>query len=404
MKLTPADQAAVRKHNTATVMDVLRHHAPLSRAELAARIGLNRSTVSSIIYDLLQQGLICETELQTARMGRPGMLLTLNSHGGGAVGLEIGVDFISILLCDFLAQVLWRERIPTTPKDTQAVILERAANLISQALTMAATQHLRLLGLGVGLPGLVDLNEGQLIVAPNLRWRDVPLRMLWSQRFGLPIFVENEANAAALGEYYFGAAKDVKNFLYLSAGVGLGGGIILNGQLYRGSHGYAGEIGHMTLYPNGLQCGCGKIGCWETVVGPRALIRRVQHDIQNGANSLVRTLVSGNLEAITVAAIVEAANAGDVTALAALDDVAHHLSVGIANLVNILNPSLVVLGGALNTASRFLLPTIEAAVKENVLGPAQDDLRIAPSAHGADACVIGAVALVLDEILQSPGL
>jgi len=404
VKSAPADQAAVRKHNTATVMDVLRHHAPLSRAELATRIGLNRSTVSSIIYDLLQQGLICETELQTARMGRPGMLLTLNPQGGGAIGVEIGVDFISILLCDFLAQVLWRERIATTLGDTQDVILERAAALISRALTIAATHHLRLMGIGVGLPGLVDLNEGKLIVAPNLRWRDVPLRALWSQRFGLPIFVENEANAAALGEYYFGVARDVKNFLYLSAGVGLGGGIILNGQLFRGSHGYAGEIGHMTLYPNGIRCGCGKIGCWETVVGPRALIRRVQHDVENGASSLVQTLVSGDLAAITVATIVEAANAGDATALAALADVAHHLGVGIANLVNIFNPSLVVLGGALNTASRFLLPTIETAFKENVLGPAQNDLRIAPSAHGADACVIGAVTLVLDEILRTPDL
>ncbi|MBN2004344.1 MAG: ROK family protein [Anaerolineae bacterium] len=404
MKSATADQAAIRKHNTATVLDVLRRYSPLSRAEVAARIGLNRSTVSSIIYDLLQQGLICETELQTARMGRPGMLLTLDSHGGGAIGVEIGVDFISVLLCDFLAQVLWRKRVTLSPEETQETVLERAEDLISTALTIAATQHLRLLGLGVGMPGLIDLNEGKLISAPNLRWHDVPLRLLWTQRFDLPVFVENEANAAALGEYYFGAAKDVTNFLYLSAGVGLGGGIMLNGRLFRGSHGYAGEIGHMTLYPNGLPCGCGKVGCWETVVGPRALIRRVQQDIQNGANSQVQTLVAGDLAAITVATIVEAANAGDATALGALADVAHHLSIGIANLVNIFNPDLVVLGGALSTASRFLLPAIKTAVKENVLGPAQNGLRIAPSAHGADACVMGAVALVLDEILRSPNL
>ncbi|HES77170.1 MAG TPA: ROK family transcriptional regulator [bacterium] len=401
-----ADQASVRKHNTALTLDVLRHRAPLSRAELAGLTGLNRSTISSIIADLLEQGLICETELQTPTTGRPGMLLTLNPNGGAAVGVEIGVDFISIVLSDFEARILWQQHTITDPDAEQITILERAESLTAEALSIAATRGLHPLGIGLGIPGLVDVRQGKLIFAPNLHWHDVPLRLMWTQRFGLPVYVENEANAAALGEYTFGVAKDIANFLYLSAGVGLGGGIVIDGQLYRGSHGFAGEIGHMTLYPDGKPCGCGKVGCWETVVGPRALIQRVRTAIQagGGLDGTTNSVWSGDPNAITVEAIVEAAEAGDEIALNALDDVAHHLSLGIANLVNIFNPELVVLGGALNTASDFLLPVIEKTVKKNVLAPSQIGLRIAPSAHGADACVMGAVALVLDEVLRMPNL
>ncbi len=166
-----------------------------------------------------------------------------------------------------------------------------------------------------------------------------------------PIYVENEANAAALGEYYFGAVKNVKDFIYLSAGVGLGSGIVMGGQLFRGMFGYAGEAGHMTMDINGELCGCGRRGCWETFVGPRAVLQRVRRSLALGEKSILHDMAKGDLQNITFDDVVQAALEGDNTAKYALDEVAFYLGIGIANLVNLFNVEVIVLGGALNKAS-----------------------------------------------------
>lgn len=398
-----ADQTLVRELNTSLILESLRTRGPLSRASLSSMLGLNRSTVSSVINELFEDNLVMEVGLESSSGGRPGMLLALNPEGGCAVGIEIGVDFISIILTDFTAKILWRRRVECHPEEGQDVILRRGEELAQEALAFGEARGMPHMGIGVGLPGLVDVEQGELVFAPNLHWRDVPLRTLWEERFGLPVFVENEANAAALGEYYFGVAQNVKNLIYLSAGVGLGGGIMINGKIFRGSSGFAGEIGHMTIDPEGLPCGCGKRGCWETLVGPRAIVRRVREKVGDNEGILSR-LVDGDNSLIDVSVVVEAAEAGDEAAITALREVGEQLGIGIANLVNVFNPELVVLGGALSLASAFLMPSIEEAVAAHVLSQPGEIVEIAASAHGADACAVGAVALVLDDILRQPTL
>ena len=396
------DQMLIRKMNTSIVLDCLRMHAPLSRANLAERTGLNRSTVSSIVSDLIDQTLVRETEYQSSGVGRPGMSLELDPRGGCAIGVEIGVDFISVILTDFVADVLWRRRVPSNFAESQEIIFRRAEELVARALALSEEQGLQSLGIGLGVPGLVDVREGTLVMAPNLGWQDVPLERIWSTRFHLPVFVENEANAAALGEYFFGVARDVASFIYLSAGVGLGGGIIIGSKLFRGSGGYAGEIGHMTVVPGGEPCGCGKRGCWETVAGPRAIVRYVKETLTEHPQGALYELVEGDLERVTVDNVVEAAGDGDGVALQALEEVGRQLGVGIANLINIFNPELVVLGGALSLAGDFLMPVVEETVRNHTLAQPHQVVRLARSAHGADACVMGTVALVLDDILREP--
>ena len=397
-----ADQTLVRELNTSLVLESLRTSGPLSRASLSSILGLNRSTVSSVINALVEEKMVREIGLESTTRGRPGMLLDLDPDGGCAVGVEIGVDFISVILTDFTAEILWRRRVASDPAEGQDAILSRSEELVRVALDVCLTRDLPQIGIGVGLPGLVDVRQGTLVFAPNLGWRDVPLQAMWEGRFDLPVFVENEANAAALGEYYFGVAQDVRNLIYLSAGVGLGGGIMINGKLFRGSSGYAGEIGHMTVDPDGLLCGCGKRGCWETLVGPRAIVRRVRERADDGG--ILSRLVDGDGSLVDMSVVVEAAKAGDEPTRTALEEVGEHLGVGIANLVNAFNPEMVVLGGALSLASAFLMPSIERTVNMHVLSQPGDVVAIACSAHGADACVMGAVALVLDDILRQPTL
>lgn len=394
------DQDKIRKINKSIVMNTLRIHAPISRARIANLTGLNRSTVSNIVNALIEEGLVSENELEGSKVGRPSISLGLRPDGGAVIGMEIGVDFIAILLTNFVAETLWETRIETSPSKPQSSIIGQAEQLVDQALSIAKEKHLRPLGLGVGLPGLINLNQGELIIAPNLNWKNVPLRLMWNQRFHLPVYIENEANLAALGEYYFGVAKGIDNFVYLSSGIGLGGGIMIGGNLFRGGYGYAGEIGHIQRDPQGEKCGCGRIGCWETQVGPRAVLRRMKKELQIHSDQSLLDACHGNFDNLTFEIVVKFAVEGDSVCRQAIEDVATYLGAGIADLVNVFNPQLVVIGGAFILGKDILQPIIERAIFSNALQPSADSLRIAFSERGVDACALGAVAIVLDDILR----
>ncbi len=402
IKLNTADQAWVRKMNRSIILAVFRTQKTLSRAQLAAQTGLNPSTVSKIIHELIQENLIHETVLSQNRTGRPGLMLELNPKGGCALGIEINVDYIELLITDFSANTLWQKNEGTMPGAPQDVMMNQVIELVKEASTFIKTHKCSLLGVGVGVPGLVDVANGLLRVAPNLNWIDIPVRDVLAEYFSCPIYVENEANAAALGEYYFGAVRNVKNFIYLSSGIGLGSGIIIGGQLFRGMFGYAGEAGHMTLDPNGEICGCGRRGCWETFVGPRSVLQRVQRSIMLGEESSLTEKAQGKPEDLSFDDIVKAAQDGDEVAISALSEVAFYLGIGIANLLNLFNVEVIVLGGALNKASPVFLKEVERVVHENTLIPVREHLKIIPSAHGSEACIMGTIALVLDDILREP--
>jgi glucokinase-like ROK family protein len=394
------DQEKVRKINKSVVLNTLRLNAPISRARLANLTGLNRGTVSNIINDLLDEGLVSENEQEESKIGRPGVSLGLRPDGGAVIGLEIGVDFISLLLTNFVAGTLWETRVQTNPSQSPTSIINQAEQLVDQALSIAKEQRLRPLGLGIGMPGLINIHRGELIIAPNLNLKNVPLRLMWNQRFHLPIYIENEANLAALGEYYFGVARGVDNFIYLSSGIGLGGGIMIDGHLFRGGHGYAGEIGHMQRDPQGERCGCGRIGCWETQVGPRAVLRRVKKELQVHSDQTLLDACLGDFNNLTFEMVVKFALEGNILCRQAIEDIAANLGAGIADLVNVFNPELVVIGGALILGKDILQPIIEKTIFSNVLQPSADGLRIAFSERGANACALGAVAIVLDDILR----
>ena len=394
------DQEKVRKVNRSLVLNTLRLHAPVSRSQVANITGLTRGTVSNIINVLIEDGLVFEDKLQDSKIGRPSISLGLKPDGGAVIGVEIGVDFISVLLTNFVAETLWEIRVQTTHSQSQTDIIGQAEKYIDQALTIAKEQKLHPLGIGVGLPGLVNVLQGTLIIAPNLHWKNVPLRLIWNQRFHLPIYIDNEANLSALGEYYFGIARNVDNFIYLTSDIGLGGGFMIDGRLFRGGHGYGGEIGHIQRDPQGEQCGCGRIGCWETQVGPQAVLRRVKKEFQTNHDQLLFDACSGNFDNLTFEMVVKFALNGNLTCRQAIEEVAVNLGDGIADLVNVFNPDLIIIGGAFIRAKDIMHSIIEKTIFSNALQPAIDNLRIEFSERTTEACVLGAVAVVLDDILR----
>ena len=381
------------------ILDSLRKNAPQSRAALADLTGLNKTTVSSLIRELIDRNFVREVGLKSGSTGRPGRLLDLNPAAGYIVTCEIGVDFISILCTDFAPEIIWRHHENIKPEMGQQLILDHVLALLIQAEAEGAATGGSLLGVAVGVPGLVDQTSGILLFAPNLAWKDVPLRKVLEESFDAPIIVDNEARMAALGEHYFGAAAGYDEVLYISVGVGLGGGIVHNGRMFRGASGTGTEFGHMTMDPDGEPCNCGNRGCWETQVSQSALFRFVGEALNGRKNGSALADIS----ALTVQKIVDAADSGDKVALSALNKVGHNLGIGIASLVNALNPKLVVFGGVLSLGSDYLLPVVEEELEKRALSWNRRASRVVSAHHGIDACVIGGVATVYQAILVDPG-
>ncbi len=394
-----ADQKLVRKLNNNVIIEVLRKEAPLSRANLSAITGLNRSTISSIIDDLIDEGWVKETTFQINKIGRPGLLLEINPAGGFAVGIEIGVDFILCVVTDFSAEVIWRKRIEIDPNEGQLLIHQKAFELAADAINFGKKECNRALGIGIAIPGLVDVHNGVLKLAPNLKWENVPLRLIWNQQFHYPVYIENDGNAAALGEYYFGAARGTEDFIYIAAGYGLGSGIIIDGKLLQGNKGYTAEIGHMTYDPEGNECSCGKRGCYETVIGPRAVIESFKKLLkEKGSDKTLLKITDSNDSPINYDSIVNAAKENDQIALDALKDVGCKLGLVVSYLVNIFNPKMIILGGALNYAKDFIQPIVEDVVRKYTLDLCQEDLEITNSQLEQESSVMGMIGLVFENL------
>jgi glucokinase-like ROK family protein len=400
------DQTSVRERNLSSVLRLIYSLAPLSRAKLAAKTGLNKSTISSLVEDLLDRNLIHEIGTDSVGTGRPATLLEINPKAGAVVGVELGVDFVAVVLADFIGHILWRKQVGADPAASQEKTLGQTHVLVEEALVVCRRMRLRVLGLSFSIPGTVDLDKGIVIFAPNLNWHNVPLQEIFSKSTGIKVFIENDANAAAVAEHLFGAAQHLRDFIFVFAGVGLGGGLFLNGQLYRGRGGYAGEIGHTSIMAEPLQmpCHCGNLGCWETYANQYSIIRRVQSRLETQRSSLLPSLMDEQDAPLSISIIKRAADAGDKDAIDSLAEAGTAMGNGIAGLVNIFNPEKVILGGPISVVGDYLLPSVKQSVNKYAMPEIVAQTEINFSAFGPDSSLIGAVAIVVDDILTSPAL
>lgn len=396
------DPSLIREINLSLVLTALRDHAPTSRASLATLTGLTKATVSHLVEQLTAAGLVTEQGKSPRSMGRPGILLELNRSAGAMIGIEVGVDFISLLLADFGANVLWRHHERTGRRQAQADILKLVAKNIQTAIDQAKTLGLPVLGLALGVPGLVDVESGTLLYAPNLNWENVPLHEYLTRRFDLPVYIDNEASIAAFGETYFGVARGTTNMVFIHAGVGIGGGLVLNGRMFTGSSGFAAEVGHMTIEPNGLPCNCGNRGCWETLASQAAVFRRVQTALAEGKASTLARFHNGKRSTLTIPLLVRAADDGDAVAREVLYDTGTYLGIGIANLVNALNPEMVVLGGPLSLAKDYLMPSIQETLHARAFRWSAQVAQLVVAANRSDDCTMGGIGVIHDRIMRHP--
>ncbi len=384
----------IRRANLSTVVRALHLEGPLSRSDLGSRTGLTRSAIRILIGELSAAGLVEERSGQLLGMpGRPSTVVRLRSDRAVVLALEIAVDYLAGAIVGLGGKVLRSTRIDRSRTETSAdetiADLARLARSLGD-LDFSATDHEQLVGVAIAFCGIVRRSDGVVVMAPNLGWSEVPLGELMADVLRAPhrVLVANEADLGALAEHRRGAGVLVDDLLYISGEVGVGGGVILDGRSMTGAFGYGGEIGHMPLNPGGSQCGCGSTGCWETEVGETALLAHADLPVEGGRQAVEELL--------------RRAAAGDARAEAAFDHVGRWLGRGIAGLVNVLNPSVVICGGLFAR----IYPNIEAQTKREAaklaLRPSSAVVSIVPSALGIEAPLLGAAELAFEHLLDDP--
>lgn len=401
---SPAAQSHIRELNLSSILWQIHRDDSLSRARMAIETGLNKSTVSSLVDELIQLGLVRETGQNSIGTGRPATLLEINPQAGCIIGVDMDVDFTVVALTDFLGNILWRSTVSTEPAKSQENILRQTLDLVVEAMAVCEDKHMPLLGLGLVTPGTVDINEGVLVFAPNLHWLNVPLRQRFAEYTGLNVLVENDANAAAVAEHLFGAARQCSDFVFVFAGVGIGGGFFLNGDLYRGKNGFAGEIGHSPIMagPLAMPCHCGNHGCWETHANQYSIIQRVQASLAVKRDSIIPNLMAEQRALLSIPLIKQAADAGDIEAIHSFTEAGTALGLGLATIINFLNPEKIIFGGPLSIAAQYMLPSAQEAITKHCLTEINKRVNVELSQFGEDASLFGAIAIVVNNVLSYP--
>jgi predicted NBD/HSP70 family sugar kinase len=386
------NQSLLKRINRTALVRLVKAEPGLSRVELAQRTGLTKAAVGLLVQELIDEGWLCQSEPSAGHgVGRRPVPLALDGRGVGLLGAEVGVDYLNAVACDLHGDRVWSRRIPSRAHDLASTV-RRLADLIGKAHAALRAEGRRALGLGVGVPGVVDVRDGVLRFAPNLGWHDVELvprlrAALRAEGCGqLPLQLLNEANAAALSEYVFGEAPPTGPLVYLSMGIGLGAGVVLGDRLYLGHDGLAGELGHTILDRQGPPCACGRRGCAETFVSQRAVSRSVtgrDHPI------LAMEELTRRLARREPAAVRGATEAGE------------YLGILLQNIGHSFNPAVVVLGGPLCQLGDVF---VKRALRAMTAHAGQYD-RHRPAVQlcrfGVDACAIGAAASVFQDFLTA---
>ncbi|MFC4598500.1 ROK family protein [Cohnella hongkongensis] len=376
MTTPTGDQALIKRINTAIVLECILRGSPLSRAQISEQSGLNKATVSSLVQDLIDGALVREIGTGQSSGGRKPVMLEFVASSGYAVGIDLGVNYIRGALTDLRGGIVKETTLPLRDQEPEAAF-EQLCGCIRELAESAPSSPYGIVGIGVGVPGLVD-ERGAILLAPNLGWRDVPLQRLLTERFDLPVTIDNEANAGALGEQKYGAGRSIANLVYVSVGIGIGTGLILHKSLYKGSAGYSGEMGHLSIEAHGKSCTCGNRGCWELYASEQALLKQAA------------PLGFGDLEELLAAA-----HSGREDVQELLAGIGEYLGIGIANIVNVFNPDAVVIGNRMSQARPWLEHALRQTVVQRALGFHLRKVQLLFAELGERSAMMGAAEMAI---------
>ena len=384
-----------KDRNKSLILKTIYAGGEISRADLARATDLTRTTVSSIVSELIKDGLVLETGMGVSDGGKPPVILQFDSQGRHLIGIDLGSNHLMGGLMDLRGNILYRCELPMQDQDGEAAVA-LVVELVGQLL--AATDQ-PILGIGIGTPGLIDAPRGIIRQAINMQWRDLPLGDILTQRYQLPCYLSNDSHAAAVGEYLFGARQsNKKHMVVIKAGRGISAGIILDGQLFVGESSFAGELGHVTVLEGGELCPCGNRGCLETLVSTLVLVRAARELSWANPNSPIHQFASST-QGITTDMAYLAYAAGDPDLQNKMLEMAHYLGVVIASIVGLLNVESILIGGSLAQLGQPFLEAIRQEFLRHINPLMTVNSQIEMCSLGKDIVIKGAAALLLTKEL-----
>jgi predicted NBD/HSP70 family sugar kinase len=391
--------------NKSTVLNVIRLKGPISRADIAKITKLTPPTVGTIVGELLEANLLkTETGIAKTQGGRKPFLLSINSSAFYVIGVYAAAEVIHTVSATLDGEITYSYELKITESPSKEEFLNMMKNSISHVIESTNTSPEQVIGIGVGMHGLVDPDQGLSVFAPHLNLENIPIKEVLEQEFDLPVLVENDVRTLSLAESWYGEGQEISNFICLSIGLGVGSAIVINNEMYTGPTNTAGEIGHTIVDVNGPRCSCGNYGCLEAYASEHAIIDSIKKGIRLGKDTIINQWIDGDDSQLTLEMIFQAAEQGDYLALEKIEETGRFLGIAIANLNNILTPSKVILEGRIFELGDIILTPLIQMANKGSLRRSLDADSIVCSNLGKKGMVIGAFTLVLRKLFTPGGL
>jgi len=385
-----ATRKKTKTHNKSLILKTIYDHRQISRAEVARLTHLTRPTVSSTVAELIEEGLVAEIGYGPSEGGKPPILLSIVDDSRHLIGIDLANSQFRGAVTDLRGRIVYRHSVPVDDQDGEAAL--QLVYQVTQALIEAATGPI--LGIGIGTPGLMNPEAGLVRQAVNLEWMDLPLRDLLTDRYKLPVYIANDSQVAALGEYTFGRSTETSSLVVVKVGRGTGAGIVIDGQLYYGDGFGAGEIGHIWAADNGVHCRCGNIGCLETVASSRALLRQARQIWRANPASPLRTVATTPAQ-LNTELVFQAFQNGDPDLHQTIEQMGRYLGQSLAGLVGVLNIRHLMIGGSLARFGEALVEPARQEMRQRVQARQANETTVTLTTLGDDIVILGAAALLL---------
>ena len=390
----------MKQLNVSAVLKVIRDNGSLSRADVAKITGLTPASVTNITKMLIEDEYLVECKVGQSSGGRPPIMLELNPNARYVIGISIGVGMIDVVITNLSAEIILKKSIEINEERYDYdFVFKELVKLINEVIECSKIEKEKILGAGVALHGIVNARTGMSIYSPYYGWKEINIKEALENELNLGVYVDNDVRAMALGESWFGITKDISNFVTLNISNGIGAGIIINNKPYYGVDFSAGEIGHIVVEGDGDKCNCGNYGCLETVASNNNITKKAIKLIQQGTNSVLKEL-KADINQLTIEDISEAAKLEDELAISIIKEAARYIGIAITNLINILNPTSIVVVGEIFENTFYAIETLNEIVKNRGMKLSSENVRIIKSMLGRDAAVVGATTLVIQEIFN----
>lgn len=395
------DKSVLNTFNKQDVINLIRTAGPINKAEIARVTGLSIPTVMKICDEFAEKGLIRDIGKGKSSGGKPPQMMEFIPDSYYLIGVDIGTTNIVTVLTDLSAAILCRRQVPTGIEGPPDSVIGRIADSVEAVMEESGADAAKILGVGVGMPGLLDTAEGRVLFSPDFRWEGVDVVEPLKVRLRLPIVMDNVTRAMAMGENWFGLGRAADNFLCVNLGYGIGSAMIIGGELYSGSSGSSGELGHITLEKDGPLCDCGNRGCLEALASANAIAKKAR-SIADLSPAILR-LAGGDRDRVEARTVFDAAKAGDAQALGIVREAVEYIGIAIAGMINMLDPSLIILEGGVSRAGALLTDDLQDVITRRRMKHAGRNVRIVVSELGENAAAIGAASFLLKRMIEAGG-